>query len=228
MSRWGNDNPEHWKHSATLLHTFLLTMRGTPYFYQGDEIGMTNVRFTAIDDYRDINTINRYENVKNNGGDLEAFMESEQHAARENARTPMHWDATANAGFTNATPWIHLNPNYQEGVSVAHQEEEDYSVLSYFRKITAVRKSNPALVYGTYECLDPDHEHIYAYTRTLGADRFLILLNFSDNTVNYTIPPHITYNRKVKVISNGLILDDQTYREFMLGAWQAVVYKIED
>lgn len=228
VSRWGNDSPEHWKHSATLLHTFLLTMRGTPYFFQGDEIGMSNVRFTNIEEYRDINTINRYEHIKNNGGDLEAFMESEQHAARENARTPMHWDATPNAGFTKATPWIGINPNYQDGVSVAYQEEEEYSVLSYFRKITMVRKSTPALVYGAYECLDPDHEQIYAYTRTLGADRFLILLNFSDDTVNYTVPPHITYNRKVKVISNTRILDDKTYREFMLGAWQAVVYKIEN
>jgi oligo-1,6-glucosidase len=228
VSRWGNDSPEHWKNSATLLHTFLLTMRGTPYFYQGDEIGMTNVRFTDIDDYRDINTINRYENVKNSGSNLTAFMESEQHAARENARTPMHWDATPHAGFTATTPWIRLNPNYHDGVSVAHQEEENYSILSYFRKITAVRKSNRALVYGAYECLAPDHQQIYAYTRTLGADRFLVLLNFSDDTVTYTLPNHITYNRKVKVISNSLILDDQTYREFMLGAWQAVVYKIEN
>ena len=228
VSRWGNDSPEHWKNSATLLHTFLLTMRGTPYFYQGDEIGMTNVRFTDIEDYRDINTINRYEHVKNSGGDIDAFMKSEQHAARENARTPMHWDASQNAGFTASTPWIRLNPNYTNGVSVAHQETEEYSVLSYFRKMTTVRKSNLALVYGDYECLHPDHEQVYAYTRTLGADRFLILLNFSDDTVTYILPQHITYNRKVKVISNALILDDQTYKEFMLGAWQAVVYRLED
>jgi len=228
VSRWGNDSPKHWKNSATLLHTFLLTMRGTPYFYQGDEIGMTNVRFTEIEDYRDINTINRYENIKNNGGDLEAFMQSEQHAARENARTPMHWDATPNAGFTKATPWIRLNPNYSDGISVAHQEEEDHSVLSYFRKMTAVRKSNVALVYGVYKCLDPDHEQIYAYTRTLGENRFLILLNFSEDTVTYTLPHHITYNRKEKVISNTLILDDKTYREFKLSGWQAVVYRLED
>lgn len=228
VSRWGNDSPEHWKNSATLLHTFLLTMRGTPYFYQGDEIGMSNVRFTDIEDYRDINTINRYEFIKNNDGDLNSFMESEQHAARENARTPMHWDTSPNAGFTSGIPWIRVNPNYHDKVSVAYQEEEEYSILSYFRKITAVRKSNLALVYGDYECLHPEHEQIYAYTRTLGTDRFLVLLNFSDDTETYVLPHHITYNRKVKVISNALILDDQTYKEFMLGAWQAVVYKLED
>ncbi len=228
VSRWGNDSAAYWKNSATLLQTFLLTMRGTPYFYQGDEIGMSNVRFTDIDDYKDINTINRYENIKKNGGDLIAFMESEKHAARENARTPMHWDASQHGGFTTGEPWIRLNPNYASGVNVASQEVEEYSILHYFRKITTVRKSNLALVYGDYECLHPEHEEVYAYTRTLGGECFLILLNFSDVTVTYSLPSHIQYNRKTKIISNDLILDDQTYKEFMLGAWQAVVYKLEN
>jgi len=203
-------------------------MRGTPYFYQGDEIGMTNVRFTDIDDYRDINTINRYAHIKKTGGDLEAFMESEQHAARENARTPMHWSAEEQAGFTSGTPWIRLNPNYASGVNVADQEGEQYSVLNYFRKMVTVRKQYPTLVYGAYTLLDPEDESIYAYLRTQEAERFLILLNFSVETVSYTLSPTVNYNRKTKIISNGLILDDQTYKEFLLGAWQAVVYRLED
>lgn len=227
VSRWGNDSPQHWKDSATLLHTFLMTMRGTPYFYQGDEIGMTNVCFTDINDYRDINTLNRYKNVKNRGGDLQAFMESEQHAARENARTPMQWDTSRHAGFTDATPWIRVNPNYTKGICVAHQENEEYSVLSYFKKMTALRKTHKALVYGSYECLHPEDEKIYAYTRTLEENRFLILLNFSNETSSFFLPKHITYNRKIKLISNGLILDDKTYKEFELNAWQAIVYKLE-
>lgn len=227
VSRWGNDAPEHWKNSTTLLQTFLLTMRGTPYFYQGDEIGMTNVCFTDINDYRDINTLNRYEYVKNTKGDLKAFMDSEQHAARENARTPMHWDASKNAGFTDGEPWIRINPNFKDGVSVAAQENEEYSVLSYFKRITHIRKSHLALIYGEYECLDPQDESIYAYTRTLNDSRFLILLNYSDCTVNYALPHHISYNRKVRVISNSKVLDDKTYKEFMLSAWQAIVYKLE-
>ena len=227
VSRWGNDAPEHWKNSATLLQTFLLTMRGTPYFYQGDEIGMTNVCFTDINDYRDINTLNRYENVKNTKGDVKAFINSEQHAARENARTPMHWDTSKNAGFTSGEPWIRLNPNFKDGVSVAEQENEDYSVLSYFKRITQIRKSHLTLIYGEYDCLDPQDESIYAYTRTLNDSRFLILLNFSDDTVNYALPHHISYNRKVKIISNSKVLDDKTYKEFMLSAWQAIVYKLE-
>ncbi len=228
VSRWGNDSPEHWHNSATLLHTFLLTMRGTPYFYQGDEIGMTNVRFTDIEDYRDINTINRYKNVKLNNGDLEAFMENEQHAARENARTPMQWSSKNNAGFTNGEPWIKINPDHKEGVSVEAQEKNKKSVLSYFKEMTSIRKKFPALVYGAYECLQPDHQKIYAYTRTLEASRFLILLNFSEETERFTIPLHVSYNRKKKVISNDKILDDKTFKEFTLRPWQAMVYELEN
>ena len=227
VSRWGNDSPKHWKNSATLLHTFLLTMRGTPYFYQGDEIGMTNVRFTDIQDYRDINTINRYENVRTNGGDVAAFMASEQHAARENARTPMQWDNTQNASFTASEPWIKLNPDFKNGVNVASQEEDPYSVLTYFRKIIAVRKAYPALVYGDYNCIKPEDEEVYCYTRTLDSERFLVLLNFSDTVTHFVLPPSINYNRKKKIIANSLVLDDQIYKEFMLGAWQAIVYKLE-
>lgn len=228
VSRWGNDSPEHWKNSATLLQTFLLTMRGTPYFYQGDEIGMTNVRFTDISDYRDINTINRYENVKNNGGDLAAFIENEKYAARENARTPMQWEPSKNAGFTKGTPWIRINANYKTEVSVQSQENKEHSILTYFKKITALRKTYPTLVYGDYECLDPEDEDIYAYTRILKEKRFLILLNFSDKTLTYALPQQISYNRKIKLLSNAPVLEEHTYKEFLLSPWQAIVYKLED
>ncbi len=227
VSRWGNDSPEHWKNSATLLHTFLLTMRGTPYFYQGDEIGMTNVRFTDINDYRDINTINRYQTVVNRGEDVAAFMESEQHAARENARTPMQWDTTENAGFTKGAPWIKVNSDYKDGINVKEQEKKKDSVLSYFKQITALRKKHPALVYGDYRCIKPEDEQVYCYTRTLQDQRFLILLNFCDETVRFSLPLDVSYNRKVKLISNDKILDDKTFKEFALRPWQAIVYKIE-
>ena len=228
VSRWGNDSPEHWKNSATLLQTFLLSMRGTPYFYQGDEIGMTNVCFSDIADYRDINTINRYQQVLYKSGDVNAFMESEKHAARENARTPMHWNDTTNAGFTTGNPWISLHPNFSNGVNVADQEKEEFSILKYFQRMTAVRSKYPALVYGDYECLDPEHFEVYAYTRTLEDQRFLILLNFSDEISTYVLPAQIRYNRIVKIISNDLILDDQNYREFMLNPWQSIIYRIEN
>ena len=228
VSRWGNDSPEHWRNSATLLQTFLLTMRGTPYFYQGDEIGMTNVRFTNIEDYKDINTINRYESIKQQGGDLNAFMKNEQHAARENARTPMHWDCTEHGGFTNGSPWIRLNPNFATGVNVAQQEKDGLSVLNYFRKAVALRKERKGLVYGAYTLIDPNNEQVYAYTRTWNDKRYLILLNFSTETVHFTVPADLNYNRKIKLISNAKILDDKTYKEFLLSAYQAVVYQLEN
>ncbi len=227
VSRWGNDSQEHWKNSATLLHTFLLTMRGTPYFYQGDEIGMTNVKFSGIEDYRDINTINRYELEKNRGGDLNAFMKNEQHTARENARTPMQWDSSNNAGFSVADPWIEVNSDYRKGITVSQQLKSKDSVLSYFKNMVALRKLHKALVYGTYTIIKPEHEQVYAYTRQQEDQRFLILLNFSDDTVRFSLPLDISYNRKIKLISNDKILDDKTFKEFALRPWQAIVYKLE-
>ena len=227
VSRWGNDAPEHWRNSATLLHTFLLTMRGTPYFYQGDEIGMTNAYFDHIDDYRDINTINRYQLLQNSNGDLERFIENEKYAARENARTPMQWDSLAHAGFTSGTPWIKVTQNYKEGINVAAQEKDKHSVLEYFKEVVALRKSNLTLVYGAYECLNPDDEQVYAYLRTSTTERILILLNFSDTVAHYVLPAHVSYNRIKKLISNDKILDDTTYKEFRLYPWQAIVYELE-
>ena len=112
VSRWANDSKEHWHNSATMLHTFLLTMRGTPYFYYGDEIGMTNIRFDSIKDYQDINTLNRHELLKQQDVSLDDFIENEKEAARDNGRTPMQWDNSANAGFTASEPWLKVNTNF--------------------------------------------------------------------------------------------------------------------
>jgi len=226
VSRWGNDHPDHWRNSATLLQTFLLSMRGTPYFYYGDEIGMTNIRFETIEQYRDINTINKYRQLHNQGKDLTAFIENEKEAARDNARTPMQWDETDFAGFSNSEPWISVNKNYKQGVSVKSQEADKYSVLNYFRKMCSVRKSNQALVYGAYELIDESNEQVYAYTRSLDQDRFLILLNFSTENSVYTLPAEINYNAAKLIISNDRIKDDKTYKEFLLLPYQAIVYKL--
>lgn len=180
VSRWGNDAPEHWRNSATLLQTFLLTMRGTPYFVFGDEIGMTNIRFENISDYRDINTINRYELLKQQGVDEATFIENEKEASRDNARTPMQWDESKQAGFTKATPWIQVNQNHKTGVNVAQQENDANSVLNYFRKIAQLRKTHLGLVYGDYEEFLKDNESVYAYTRTWEDQKYLVLLNFRD------------------------------------------------
>ncbi len=229
VSRWANDSAEHWYNSATMLQTFLLTMRGTPYFYQGGEIGMTNVNFERIEDYRDINTLNKYQFAKDNGQDLDAFIENEKPVARDNVRTPMQWDLTSNAGFTTARPWIPINPNFQRGINVADQETDPGSVLHYFRKIVALRKSNPVLVYGQYELLVEDHEGVYAYTRSLENKLFLILLSFSAEVEKVHLDAGL-YKEASLLISNDPENADQkkSDKEFEIRPYQCLVYELHN
>ena len=226
VSRWGNDSEAYWRNSATMLHTFLLTMRGTPYFYFGDEIGMTNVRFDTITDYRDINTLNRYELLKKEGIDLKAFIENEKEASRDNARTPMQWSEGKNAGFTTEKPWINLNPNYQKGINVATQEKDENSVLNYFKKMVQLRKEHLGLVYGTYRLLLKDSEEVYAYSRTFEQERYLILLSFTTATTTVQID-EIDFSKADLLISNETLANSQTLsNSFTLKPYQAAVYML--
>jgi oligo-1,6-glucosidase len=226
VSRWGNDSEAYWHNSATMLHTFLLTMRGTPYFYFGDEIGMTNVRFDTITDYRDINTLNRYELLKKEGIDLKAFIENEKEASRDNARTPMQWSEGKNAGFTTEKPWINLNPNYQKGINVATQEKDENSVLNYFKKMVQLRKEHLGLVYGTYRLLLKDSEEVYAYSRTFEQERYLILLSFTTATTTVQID-EIDFSKADLLISNETLANSQTLsNSFTLKPYQAAVYML--
>ncbi|MFS4493992.1 glycoside hydrolase family 13 protein [Maribacter sp. 2308TA10-17] len=225
VSRWGNDSRTHWYNSATMLQTFLLSMRGTPFFYYGEEIGMTNVRFENISDYQDINTLNRYETVQENGGDLKAFLENEKDASRDNARTPMQWDSTSNSGFSTINPWLKVNENYKEGINVAAQEGKKNSVLNYFRKMAQVRKDHMALIYGSYQLLLHSDEEVYAYSRTLETENYLILLSFSTKKVIKTIS-EIDFEKVELVISNDEIYPTQQSNQFELMPYQACIYKL--
>ena len=181
VSRFGNDSPAFRALSSKMLSTFLLTMRGTPFYYNGDELGMTNPGFSQIGEYRDVAVLNEYKHQQQTGGDLAAYIKEIAFSARDNGRTPMQWDATANAGFSTGTPWIGLNPNYAS-INVAAQEKDVSSCLNYFRRLVQLRKDNPVLVYGKYKLLDRDNPQVYAYTRTLGDREVLVLLNFSSST----------------------------------------------
>ncbi len=225
VSRWGNDSVVNWYNSATMLQTFLLTMRGTPYFYYGEEIGMTNIKFDSIADYQDINTVNRYKIVQNEGGDLAAFIENEKAASRDNARTPMQWDESTNAGFSLERPWLQVNENYKEGINVADQEEDHNSVLNYFRKMIAIRKAHPVLIHGSYRLLQENHEHIYAYTRTLDEHLFLILLSFSNNRSSITLN-ELDFEEAKLVISNDVEAEKHQGKSFELAPYQACVYRL--
>lgn len=178
ISRFGNDSPEFRAVSSKMLTTFLMTMRGTPYYYNGDELGMTNAGFNTIDDYRDVQTLNEYQRQKNIGADLPAYLKRIAFESRDNGRTPFQWNSTVNAGFTTGTPWIKVNPNYKN-INAAVQEKDANSVLNYFRRIVKLRRDNLALVYGKYTLLDAQNPDTYAYTRELNGKKLLILLNFT-------------------------------------------------
>ncbi|WP_102128010.1 glycoside hydrolase family 13 protein [Deinococcus planocerae] len=187
VSRFGDDG-EHRVASAKLLATFLHTLEGTPYVYQGDEIGMTNVRFPSIEAYRDVDTLNFYrERVTEGGHSPEETLALIHAKGRDNARTPMQWDASPNAGFTTGIPWIGVNPNHTE-INVEAALRDPNSVFWYLRDLIRLRRTYPVIVEGRYDLLLPDHPTVYAYTRTTGGEQLLVLLNFSRETVRLAWP----------------------------------------
>ena len=163
-------------------------MQGTPYVYQGEELGMTNYPFTSLDEFRDIESINAYHELTEKGIiPPEDMFDYISYKGRDNARTPMQWDDSENAGFTTGTPWIPVNPNYKE-INAKEQMGRKNSVFHYYKKLIALRKQYEIIVYGKYELLLPDSEEIYSYTRTLGDERLLVVCNFTKNEVAYDVP----------------------------------------
>lgn len=179
VSRFGNDSDEFRERSSKMLTTFIMTMRGTPYYYYGDELGMTNIRFTSIEQYRDIETLGKYQKVKKGGGDIAKFLEDQKRVARDNGRTPFQWDSTAQAGFTEGNSWLPVHSNYTS-VNALQQESDRSSVLNYFRKVVTMRKQYPALVYGEYLLIDKMNPSIYAYVRQSENQKLLVVLNFKN------------------------------------------------
>lgn len=177
LTRWGNDSPEFREVSSKMLTTFILSMRGTPYYYYGDEIGMSNIKFDKIEDYNDIELLTNYAQVKAKGGDLKRFLEGMKISSRDNGRTPMQWDNSVNGGFSTGKPWLKANPNYAT-VNVAAQDKDPNSILNYFRKMAALRKKEPTLIYGDWKLIDEANPAVFAYTRSLKGKTLLVLLNF--------------------------------------------------
>ena len=186
VSKFGNDSLKYREISSKMLSTFVLSMRGTSFYFAGDELGMDNIRFDTIDDYNDVDTRNKYQHLKENGGDLQAFLEGQKQTSRENSRTPFQWNTDKNAGFTTGKPWLKVNPNYRT-VNAEEQEKNPNSVLNYFRKLVKIRKENPVLVYGKYTLLDKNNPGVFAYTRELKGKKMLVLLNFSEKKSPFKI-----------------------------------------
>ncbi len=223
VNRYGNASPEYRAPSAKMLNTFILSMRGTPYAYYGDELGMTNIGFDSISQYQDIAAINGYKKVLHEGGDVKAYLADLKFGSRDNGRTPMQWNDTRHAGFTTSTPWLPVNENYKQ-LNVAAEDKDPNSVLNHFRNMTKVRKENPVLVYGAYELLLPDHKEVYAYTRTLGDQKMLVLLNFSANTPQVTLPGTLKLD---DIVINNYNAVDAKGRQITLKPYQGVIYKLK-
>ncbi|HNR09468.1 MAG TPA: alpha-glucosidase [Saprospiraceae bacterium] len=179
LSRWGDDRPEYRVLSSKMLTTFILSMRGTPYYYYGDEIGMDNIRFDKIEDYKDIELLTNYAQVKAKGGDLKRFLEGMKISSRDNGRTPMQWNDKEQGGFTAGRPWLKVNPNYP-AVNVSVQENDPNSILNHFRKMVQLRKHNPVLIYGDWKLVDPENPSIFAYSREWEGKKVLVVLNFKN------------------------------------------------
>ncbi|ADR20150.1 alpha-glucosidase [Marivirga tractuosa] len=191
VSRFGNDGL-YWQESAKLLSTLLLSMRGTPYIFQGDEIGMTNVAYESIEEYRDIETLNSWKDAMQKGVDSESFMRLVHQQSRDNARTPFQWNNANNGGFSEGQAWLRPNDNF-ERINVEKQENEKHSVLNYYRKMVKYRKDNPTLVYGDYECFQIEHPELFLFKRSDDQRTYWVLLNFSEHhhDVEFEIPENV-------------------------------------
>ncbi|WP_207423666.1 glycoside hydrolase family 13 protein [Desertivirga brevis] len=223
LTRWGSDSEEFRDVSSKMLTTFLLTMRATPYYYMGDEIGMSNIKFDDIEDYQDIETRNMYLHIYRTGGDTQRFIENQKITARDNSRTPFQWDSTANGGFTSAgsTPWLKVNPNYNT-VNVSAQEKDPESILNYFRKLIQFRKSELTLVYGSYTLLDRDNPHVYAYKRELNGNILIVILNFKPHEASVWIPEVDLSYSKVVISNYG----DTIGRPDKLRPFEALIFSL--
>jgi oligo-1,6-glucosidase len=225
VSRFGDDGLYRVE-SAKLLATFIHTLHGTPYIYQGEEIGMTNVAFPAIEDYRDIETLNFYrEAVAEHGLDPVEALATIHSKSRDNARTPMQWNDSPNAGFTSGVPWLGVNPNYRQ-INVEQALADPDSVLHYYRRLIRLRREHAVIVYGTYNLILDAHEQIYAYTRTHGDERLLVSLNFSADTPIFALPSHIDYTDAALLIGNYPVETGENIRLLTLRPYEARVYRL--
>ncbi|WHX40554.1 alpha-glucosidase [Mesobacillus sp. AQ2] len=183
VSTWGDDK-EYWRESATALASMYFLMQGTPFIYQGQEIGMTNVQFPSIDDYDDVAIKNLYKIRRENGVSHEEIMDFIWATSRDNSRTPMQWSDAENAGFTTGNPWLGMNPNYT-GINVEAQLKDPDSILHFYKKMIQMKKAHEVFTYGIYDLVVEDHDQLYAYTRTLGDKQAIVISNLSGEPASF-------------------------------------------
>ena len=219
VSRFGNDSDEYREISAKMLATCIHMMQGTPYVYQGEELGMTNCPFNTLDNFRDLESINAFHELTEQGKMTEEdMMAAIGYKGRDNARTPMQWDDSAYAGFSTANPWIMVNPNYTK-INAKDQVNREDSVFKYYQKLIKLRHESELIVYGTYDLILDDDKDIYAYIRTLGDKKLIVYCNFSENTREVELPEEFV-NKKV-LISN--YSDAKANQKITLRPYEAIV-----
>ncbi|MGZ7441159.1 glycoside hydrolase family 13 protein [Paenibacillus sp. TH7-28] len=222
VSRFGNDG-QYRIPSAKMLATFIHTLEGTPYIFQGEELGMTNIAFDSIEEYRDVETLNYYKERHQAGVPKQEIMRAIHLKSRDNARTPMQWEAGEQAGFTTGTPWIAVNPNYAE-INAAQAVRDRGSVYHYYKELIRLRKRYEVFVYGEYRLLLEDHPEIYAYTRTLEDTRLLVILNFSSGEPEFEWPDSVKIEGIELLISNYKPDKWEDLRHLRLRPYEARVY----
>ncbi|MDQ1147586.1 alpha-glucosidase [Bacillus sp. SORGH_AS 510] len=222
VSTWGNDK-EFWRESATAFGTMYFLMQGTPFIYQGQEIGMTNVQFDSIDDYDDVSAKNMYRIKRAEGVSHEEIMEVIWASGRDNSRTPMQWSTEENGGFSTGNPWLKVNPNFKD-INVAAQQKDEKSVLSFYKKLIRLKKANEVFTYGTYDLLLKDDPQIFAYTRTLNEEKMLIITNLSTQPA---VMDGVSLDYRHLLLYNYEVSPHETLTQLTLNPYEARVYRIE-
>jgi len=237
VSTWGNDG-EYWRESATAFAAMYFLMQGTPFIYQGQEIGMTNVEFQDVEDYNDVAARNLYNNKLGDGVPHEEIMAILWASSRDNSRTPMQWSGAENAGFTTGQPWLKINENYSR-INVEDQLADGGSILNFYRTMIGLRKSNLVFTYGCYDLIDRDHPQIYAYSRTLLSetdhsdtadnlidDKIIVITNLSTEQATFHGVEGMTFTHDQLLLNNYEIAPHEPLTHLDLKPYEARVYRL--
>ncbi|TGY43483.1 alpha-glucosidase [Clostridium sartagoforme] len=222
VSRWGNDK-EYRVESAKMLATLLHGLKGTPYIYQGEEIGMTNIKFDTIEEYNDIEIRNMYKDRIARGFKHEEIMESIYAKGRDNARTPMQWSEEENAGFTTGKPWLTINENYKD-INVERALKDKNSIFYHYKKLIELRKENEVIIYGDYTLIDPDDKDIYAYTRELNGDKILVVCNFYSENIEFNYKDIV--NKEPNILLSNYSNSSTNINKLKLRPYEAIMFRL--
>ena len=222
VSRWGNDR-EYRVESAKMLATLLHGMKGTPYIYQGEELGMTNVRFEDINEYNDIESLNMYKDRISKGYSHDEIMASIYAKGRDNARTPMQWDSTENAGFTTGKPWLKVNKNYKFINAEDCLQDKD-SIFYHYKKLIDIRKHNDTIIYGDYKLLLPEDKNVFAYSRELNGDKIVVVCNFYNKEVNLNFNEDFN---NVEILLSNYKDSSILMKDLKLRPYEAIMYRVK-